>query len=91
MLSFAVKGCGAVLDCQWLSWAIVMYLLRAVEGPVVNCCGLLETSIAVSGCRGLSGAVKGCRKLSEADVSQKLFHGVLTQHPKNCMMLLDSF
>ena len=64
------------------------YLLRAVDRPVVNCCGLLET---VNGCKWLSGAVKGCRKLSEADVSQKLFHGVLTQCLKNFMMLLDSF
>ena len=74
------------------------YLLRAVESCreasrellwAVGDCQWL--SMAVSGCRGLSGAVKGCRKLSEADVSQKLFHGVLTQDPKNCMMLLDSF
>ena len=51
----------------------------------------LVTVEGFKGCQGLSGAVKGCRKLSEADVSQKLFHGVLTQDPKNFMMLLDSF
>ena len=39
------------------------YLLRAVDRPVVNCCGLLET---VNGCQWLSVAVEGCQVLSTA-------------------------
>ena len=82
-----LKIVGAVRSSWKLSRAIDS--CKGLPRAVKSCQGLSRTvkdcqwlSMAVNGCWGLLGAVGGCWKMSEADVLQNLFHGVLKQHPK---------